>query len=146
MYNGGANLGAMLSAKRDDLIFLGSNFAKVRLTNKIDMNLVHPKDGSAYGISLKAQQRIDKAVGMQRCKVMVLGHYHKTDFLNYRGTYAITNPSFFGQSEFLEGKNIRSDIGGTILTFKTDNKGELLSLSAEFILFDEIKDDWKNYR
>lgn len=141
-YNGGANLGAMLELKRDDLVYLGHNFAKVWLSDKVDMNLIHPTDGSSYSVSLKAQQRIDKASGAQKSKILLIGHYHKMDVVYHKQTWAITMPSFFGQSGFMEGRNLESIIGGIILNVKLDAYGELLSIRPEMVMYDEIKEDY----
>lgn len=141
-YNGGANLGAMLELKRDDLVYLGHNFAKVWLSDFVDMNLVHPTDGTSYSVSLKAQQRIDKAAGAQKSKILLIGHYHKMDIVYHKQTWAITMPSFFGQSSFMEGKNLESIIGGIILNVKLDSHGDLLSITPEMVMYSEIKEDY----
>jgi UDP-2,3-diacylglucosamine pyrophosphatase LpxH/biotin operon repressor len=141
-YNGGANLGAMLELKRDDLVYLGHNFAKVWLTDFVDMNLVHPTDGTSYSVSLKAQQRIDKAAGAQKSKILLIGHYHKMDIVYHKQTWAFTMPSFFGQSSFMEGKNLESIIGGIILNVKVDAYGDLISIVPEMVMYDEIKEDY----
>lgn len=141
-YNGGANLGAMLELKRDDLVYLGHNFAKVWLTDFVDMNLVHPTDGTSYSVSLKAQQRIDKASGAQKSKILLIGHYHKMDVVYHKQTWAFTMPSFFGQSSFMEGKNLESIIGGIILNVKVDAHGDLISITPEMVMYDEIKEDY----
>jgi biotin operon repressor len=141
-YNGGANLGAMLELKRDDLVYLGHNFAKVWLTDFVDMNLVHPTDGTSYSVSLKAQQRIDKASGAQKSKILLIGHYHKMDIVYHKQTWAITMPSFFGQSSFMEGKNLESVIGGIILNVKVDSHSDLVSITPEMVMYEEIKEDY----
>lgn len=141
-YNGGANLGAMLELKRDDLVYLGHNFAKVWLTDFVDMNLVHPTDGTSYSVSLKAQQRIDKANGAQKSKILLIGHYHKMDVVYHKQTWAFTMPSFFGQSSFMEGKNLESIIGGIILNVTVDAHGDLVSITPEMVMYDEIKEDY----
>jgi hypothetical protein len=141
-YNGGANLGAMLELKRDDLVYLGHNFAKVWLSEKVDMNLVHPTDGTSYSVSLKAQQRIDKAAGAQKSKIVLIGHYHKMDIVYHKQTWAVTMPSFFGQSSFMEGKNLESIIGGIILNVKVDAYGDLISIVPEMVMYEEIKEDY----
>ena len=136
-YTGYANIGATIDKLRDDMNYLGSDFAKVWLTPKVDMNLIHPGDGSAYSYSLKAQQRIDKAFGMQKSKILVLGHYHKFDFLYYKDTYGITMPSFQGMTSFFQARNIMSEIGGVFLTVNVNKLGELVSLGVESVPYKE---------
>ena len=131
--NGGANIGKAIAAQRDDLIYLGHNFAKVWLTEGVDLNLIHPGDGSAYSVSLRAQKIIDAASGKRMSKIMAIGHYHKMDWIYWKGVHAFTMPSFIHQTEFMETMNLKSYVGAYILTIKVDVNGELLSVIPEFV-------------
>ena len=51
--NGGANIGKAIASRRNDLVYLGHNYAKVWLTEKVDMDIEHPGDGSSYAYSYK---------------------------------------------------------------------------------------------
>lgn len=133
--NGGANIGRAIASERDDLIYLGHNFAKVWLTEEVDLNLIHPGDGSAYSVSLRAQKIIDAASGKRRSKIMAIGHYHKMDWIYWDGVHAFTMPSFIHQTEFMETKNLKSYVGAYILTIKVDNDGELISITPEYVGF-----------
>jgi len=133
--NGGANIGKAIAAQRDDLIYLGHNFAKVWLTEGVDLNLIHPGDGSAYSVSLRAQKIIDAASGKRLSKIMAIGHYHKMDWIYWKGVHAFTMPSFIHQTEFMETMNLKSYVGAYILTIKVDEDGELLSVIPEFVEF-----------
>lgn len=131
--NGGANIGKAIAAQRDDLIYLGHNFAKVWLTEETDLNLIHPGDGSAYSVSLRAQKIIDAAAGKRLSKIMAIGHYHKMDWIYWKGVHAFTMPSFIHQTEFMETMNLKSYVGAYILTVKVDDDGQLLSIIPEFV-------------
>lgn len=131
--NGGANIGKAIAAQRDDLIYLGHNFAKIWLTEEVDLNLIHPGDGSAYSVSLRAQKIIDAAAGKRVSKIMAIGHYHKMDWIYWKGIHAFTMPSFIHQTEFMETRNLKSYVGGYVLTIKVDDDGQLLSITPEFV-------------
>jgi hypothetical protein len=131
--NGGANIGRAIAAQRDDLVYLGHNFAKIWLTEEVDLNLIHPGDGSAYSVSLRAQKIIDAAQGKRRSKIMAIGHYHKMDWIYWKGIHAFTMPSFIHQTEFMETMNLKSYVGAYILTVKVDDNGELLTVIPEFV-------------
>jgi hypothetical protein len=133
--NGGANIGKAIDLSRDDLVYLGHNFAKVWLTEEVDLNLFHPGDGSAYSISLRAQKIIDSAQGKRQSKIMGIGHYHKMDWIYWNNVHAFTLPSFIHQTEFMEMKNLKSYVGGYILTIKVDDNGELLTVIPEYVGF-----------
>ena len=134
--NGGANIGEVVSKFRKDMVYLGHNFAKVWLTQAIDLNLVHPNDGSSTAISAKAQKIVDSAVGRKRCKILGIGHYHKMNWIYYKGTHAFAVPSFQHQTTFMEGNNLQSYVGGYILTIKVDVDGNLLSITPEYVELD----------
>lgn len=133
--NGGANIGKAIDIARDDMVYLGHNFAKVWLTEEVDLNLFHPGDGSAYSISLRAQKIIDSASGKRKSKIMGIGHYHKMDWIYWGGVHAFTLPSFIHQTEFMEMKNLKSYVGAYILTIKVDEDGELLTVIPEYVGF-----------
>jgi hypothetical protein len=131
--NGGANVGKTLEQYRDDFIYLGHNFAKIWLTEKIDLNLIHPTDGSSIAISMKAQKIVDSATGVRRSKIMAIGHYHKMNWLYYKGVNVFLVPSFQFQTPFMESNNLASYVGGFILTIQVDNDGELIGIIPEFV-------------
>jgi hypothetical protein len=134
--NGGANIGKAISAHRDDLVYLGHNFAKVWLTENVDLNLFHPGNGSAYSVSLRAQNIIDSATGKRRAKIMGIGHYHKMDWIFWKGVHAFTLPSFERQTAFMETKNLKSYVGAYIITIRVDDDGNLLTVIPEYVDFD----------
>jgi len=140
--NGGVNIGPIINVYRSDMEYLGHNFAKIWLTPKVDMNVVHPMDGSAISISLKSQQRIDRGYGVKKCKIQALGHYHKWDYVYWNATHGITLPGFHGQSSFMDGKNLASIIGGVIVTLRVTEDGEFESMSTEFLPYEEIRGDY----
>lgn len=134
--NGGANIGEVVGKIRSDMVYLGHNFAKIWLTNKVDLNLIHPVDGSANSISLKGQQMVDKASGKRKSRLVAIGHYHKSAWLpNYKGTDIFMMPSFQFQTPFMESNNLASYVGGFILTLRLDETGELISAIPEYVGF-----------
>jgi hypothetical protein len=130
--NGGANIGETLDIARDDLVYLGHNFAKVWLTEKIDLNLIHPIDGGAQAVSHKLQKIIDAAEGKRKSAIMAVGHYHKMAWVYWKGVHGFVMPSFQNQTDFMREKSLKSYIGGFILTIKTDKDGNLLSITPEY--------------
>lgn len=133
LYNGGANIGEEISRQRDDMIYEGHNFAKVWLTDKIDMNLVHPTDGGAWAVTHKIQKIIDSAQGIRKSKILLVGHYHKMAWIDWKGTQGIVMPSFQEQTPFMRDNNLASYVGGIILTIKTDRDGNMLSFSPTYV-------------
>ncbi len=126
MMNGGANIGKGIDGKRGDMNYLGHEFAKIWLTEKVDMDLIHPRDGSAYALSYHLQRRINNMSGGNKPKILITGHYHKFFMMFYRNVVAISMPSFQAQSSFMRGKGIDSDVGYLILELKVNQNGDVI--------------------
>jgi len=126
MMNGGANIGKGITGKRDDMEYLGHEYAKIWLTDKVDMDLIHPRDGSAYALSYHLQRRINNMSGGNKPKILITGHYHKFFMMFYRNVVAISMPSFQAQSSFMRGKGIDSDVGYLILELKVNHNGDII--------------------
>jgi UDP-2,3-diacylglucosamine pyrophosphatase LpxH len=137
--NGGANIGSCLQNIRKDMVYIGHNFAKIWLTDKIDMNLIHPADGVCQALSYKAQKIVDSATGKRKAKIMCIGHYHKMNYAFYKDTHTFLVPSFQWQTPFMSVNNLISVVGGYILTIKVNKDEEIVSLNFEFIDFSDIK-------
>lgn len=54
--------------------------------------------------------------------------------------------TFEGQTNYLKRKGLVPSIGGYIVKASLGKNGLLKSFEAKFYIFDEIEDDWKNYK
>ncbi len=133
MRNGGANVGETVEMGREDMCYLGHNFAKVWLTPEVDLNLIHPTDCGAQAVSHKLQKIIDGAERQRKSKIVAVGHYHKMAWVYWKDTHGFMVPSFQYQTEFMRDNNLKSYVGGFILTIKLDRHGKLVSLTPEFV-------------
>ena len=136
MHNGGANVGETVEMAREDMVYLGHNFGKIWLTPEVDLNLIHPTDGGAQAVSHKLQKIIDGAEGQRKSKIMVVGHYHKMAWVLWKGVHGFVMPSFQYQTDFMRDNNLKSYVGGFILTIKLDRDGGLVSVTPEFVEFE----------
>lgn len=127
--NGGANVGKAIANRRSDMVYLGQDYAKIWLTDKVDMDLIHPGDGSAYALSYQLQRRINNMTGGKKPRILVTGHYHKYFSMFYRNIWAISAASFQAQSNWMRGKAIESDMGYIILDININECGDI----AEFV-------------
>lgn len=135
--SGEANIGKEIENYRDDMIYLGHNFAKVWVSEGVDLNLIHPEDDVANDVSLKAQKMVDVSKGKQKATIIVIGHYHKRSCNLWKGTNIFIMPAFQHQTVFMKTKNLDSHVGGYILTIKVDKNGNLISLTPEYVDYTE---------
>ena len=141
----GCDIGKRISEIRDDLIYLGRDCATVNLTDNCTLELRHPWDGSSYAISHKSQKIIDNMLADERPNIIAIGHYHKAEFLPYRGVFSFQVGGFQGTTPFMKGKGIYSNIGGWIVTVTFDDNQEIKSIVPEFISYKEIPNDYRQY-
>ena len=146
--NGGTNIGRAIANQRDDMIYLGHNFAKVWLsesdeTRGVDMDLIHPGDGTSYALSYQLQKRINNMSGGEKPKILVTGHYHKYFVMFYRNVIAISLPSFQAQSGWMRGKGIQSDMGYVVLELMVNAHNDIVQCNHQFFpFFTEVKNNY----
>lgn len=133
MRNGFANIGNEIERNREDMTYLGHNFARIDIAEGVDVAMIHPVDGSARTVSLKLQNLIDNNPG-RRASIMLAGHYHKSIGMKYKGVYGYLVPSFQHQTPFMADNNLQSDVAGMIFTLKVSN-GKLVSVTTEYVDF-----------
>lgn len=136
MYNGGANMGDMVARLRDDIVYLGHNHAYFKISDKVKISLIHPTDGSSQALSYKIQQVIDRNPE-RKAEIMLIGHYHKTASVFYKGSWGYLVPSFQWKSNFMDDNNLVSDVGAMILTIKLNKDGSLQSLATEYVMYEK---------
>jgi len=133
--NGGANIGKSIERRRKDLRYLGQDYAKIWLTDKVDMDVIHPGDGSAYALSYSLQKRINNMSGGKKPRILITGHYHKYFTMFYRNIWAISVPSFQAQSNWMRGKAIESDMGYIILDIEINERGDIVEFEQHYYPF-----------
>lgn len=142
----GCDIGKLISAQRDDLIYLGQDIARVELSPNCTMELRHPYDGGNSSISCKVQKLVD---GMYKDppSILVVGNYHKVEQLYYKGVHVLQSGAFQGETKFTKTKNLRVDAGGWIITVVLDDDGNIKRFIPELIPYPtDIENDWKNWR
>lgn len=141
--NGGANIGNSLEKQRSDMKYLGHEYAKIWLTDNVDIDLVHPRDGTSYALSYKLQKRIDAMHGGSKPKIMVVGHYHKNFSMLYRNIWAFGLASFQAQSPFMRGQGLVSDVGYMILEIKVNKHGDIIDMTPRYkALYETIQEEY----
>lgn len=132
-----ANIMKAITDVRDDLVYLGDDYAKIDLTPKVTLALVHPNDGSSGNVFHKLQEHIDKSTEARLATINVLGHYHKIGYIKHRGVYGLYPASFQKESDWMKQGNLRSYVGGWIVTLHLDKDGGLVRLQTELVDYNE---------
>jgi hypothetical protein len=127
-------------AGRSDLVYLGYMEADIVLpakngTGKTVVRVLHPGGGSSYAISYSVQKIIESYQGGEKPDVLLIGHYHKADYVFCRGVHAVQTGCTQDQSPFMRKKKLAAHLGGWIIEMATDENGAVTRFKQEFMPF-----------
>jgi predicted phosphodiesterase len=137
----GIDVGNELSHVREDWNFIGEDHALVVFETpngrKYSVMLLHPGGGSSYALSYRAQKIIEQIEGGQKPNMLVIGHFHKADFLpTYRNVSGFQSGCFQFQTPFMVTKGLSAHVGGWIVRVTVQPDGVMSkSVKAEFVSF-----------
>ena len=123
---------------REDLVYLGYMEHDVVIpadNGQTVIRLMHPGGGSAYAVSYTAQQIANSLTGGTKPNVLILGHYHKAEYLYYRGIHMVQAGCTMDQSPFMRKKRLAAHIGGWIIEMRQSSDGSVRRFKAEWISF-----------
>ena len=143
----GYDIGAAIARDRPDMVYLGRDCSVIHITDNCTLELRHPWDGTAYAISYKPQKMIEAMDSQNKPSLLAIGHYHKLEYIFYRGVHVFQTGAFQCQTPFTRGKGIAVHMGGWIVTIDVDDEGRITRIVPELIPFyDAILEDYKNYK
>lgn len=120
---GGADPLVQIARARKDIIYIGQYSARVKLADKIVMDMLHPMGSQAYALSYKAQRMINAMDPNDLPNILGFGHYHCAFDMEYRGIKFIQVPCFKDPSlQFEKRLGLVSTIGGWIIEGKTNGE------------------------
>lgn len=127
-----------LQAGRTDLKHLGYMEADVVLKapkGKTMIRDVHPGGGSAYATSYTMQKLVESYQGGEKPHIVLAGHYHKAEYLYYRGVHIIQTACTCDQTPFMRKLKLAAHVGGWTFEFSTDDNGAVTRFKTEFFPF-----------
>lgn len=131
----GVDPGEKISLKRPDLHYLGKWAAWVKIGENTKMYLLHPDSGQAYAVSYKPQKIAAGFIGGDKPNIMLLGHWHQSEYLFERNIHILQCGCFEGQTPFLKRKGIMPKIGGWIVEVHIGKDGTVERFKSEFVPF-----------
>lgn len=131
----GVDIGELVAAKRKDMVYLGQCQGDVEI-NHVRLRLLHSDGGGAYAISYRGQKIAEQIPSGQKPDVLILGHYHVSNYFWYRNMHVLNGGSFEGQTLFLLRKGINPAIGGWVCTAKQgQGKDRVLAFETSWVPF-----------
>lgn len=139
----GINIGEYLEMKaakagRKDLINLGYVEADIDLKASegiAKMRVMHGGGGTAYAMSYTPQKMIESFQGGEKPAILLLGHYHKADYMFYRDVHCLQLGTTQNQTTFMRKKKIQAHMGGWIIEFQQSKDGAINRFKSEWIPF-----------
>jgi len=138
--NGGATLGEWVSRCRQDMEYLGQDYANIDV-NGVRITMDHPGGGSARALSYNAQKRIEILESGYKPHILAIGHYHKSYSFVYRNVRGIEVPALCDKTQFQQKQGLLNYVGAYFLDIYSNKKGNIEYFEAEEVLFDK-KDMW----
>lgn len=146
------NIGEYMQLKaeergRDDLKYLSYLEHDVELKAKRGsaiMKIMHAGGGTAYALSYSPQKIIESYSSGEKPAILLLGHYHKFDFLYYMGVYCVQCGTTQDQTTFMRKRKIQAYVGGGIMEIKQSPCGSIDRVKVEWFSFQSKKYYAKN--
>lgn len=155
---GGYNIISVIASKRADVHYVGFDSVTIPILNNVDVLLGHPSGGVPYSASYRLQKNIEQITISELQNVVrgvkdkpsirfvLLGHLHIQIQCLFGSIWGAQCGCFEGQTNYLKRKGLIPAIGGYIVKATLGNNGMLKNFESKFYLFDEIENDWKNYK
>lgn len=139
--NSGFDIGKRIASERPDMLYIGTESARVMLTPNCSMDIVHPLDGSAYALSYAAQKYCDSLQGGSKPHILVIGHHHKMFYMEYRNIEVFEAGTLQAQSPWMRGKRLAAHVGFWILNVNVGKDGTLKRVVSEWHPFFEMENE-----
>lgn len=127
----GGDIGIRIAEKRKDMIYVGKHELEmgfegdIPLGKKATLRLLHPGKGTAKGLSYQPQGIIEGLESESKPKILIIGHYHKMDYILERNVHTFQSGTTEDQSEWMRTKNIQAHLGGFLLDVYLNKEGTI---------------------
>lgn len=149
------DIGKLIAAKRDDMIYLGPKRKKVsfvtgdRRSGSISFYLQHSSGNVPYTISYKPQQKISSLRNEDKTDILVTSHFAACDSFLRRGVRSYQVPTVTATTDEMKDANtpVYNTIGAWVVSLDRDKKGSLKRTSQMYIpYYKTIKDDYRTFK
>lgn len=128
----GFDIGQQIQERLPNSHYLGQGTGKIILSNGQHIEVVHPDGGSSYAISYRSQKIAESLEGGTKPAILLLGHYHKAEYLFYRNIHILQTGTLQSQTPFMRGKHLSAHKGFYIVKAEIGKAG-VSSFVPEFI-------------
>jgi len=132
----GFNLVKSVAEQRDDFDYLGElgAYIEVGKQDPIKIYLMHPDGGGSYAVSYKPQKIVEGFSSDNKPHILIIGHYHRTEYLFERNVHIFQPGCFQSQTPFLKRKGLYPKVGAWIVNLSV-NSGGIKRINMEYFPF-----------
>lgn len=126
----GFDLAAAVSARRDDLDYLGPFSAWLGVGDDPEtapwVHLLHGRGGMSYAYSYKAQKLVDGYPAGRKPSLLICGHWHVRGAFEARSVEVLFPGCFEWQSRFMQRLGLQPAVGFHLLELRFGDDGSLV--------------------
>lgn len=127
----GFDIGKKVEEKIPESHYLGQGQGTIKLPFGNHIEVVHPDGGSSYAISYRSQKIAEAMEGGTKPAILLIGHYHKAEYLYYRNIHIFQTGCLQSQTPFMRGKHLSAHKGFWIISAEVTRAG-ISKLVPEF--------------
>ena len=155
---GGHNPVLAIASKREDVHYVGFDDADIPILNGVELKLWHPSGGIPYSVSYRLQKGVEQISYSELRRIIsgekmtptirfvLSGHLHIQVQAMIGSIFGMQCGAFEGQTNYLKRKGLVPNIGGYIVNAELGKNGLIKNFDAKFYMFEDIEDDWRNYK
>jgi len=155
---GGHNPLLTIASQREDFHYVGFDEADIPILTGVELKMWHPSGGVPYAISYRLQKGIEQitfselqsivrgAKEKPTIRFVLAGHLHIQMQALFGSVLGMQCGSFEGTTNYLRRKGLVPAVGGYVVEATLGRSGLLKDFRVKFYVFQEIEDDWKNYK
>lgn len=132
----GSEIMKPISKERDDIIYLGSDVADMKIGN-LKIRLFHGQGGIAYAKSYKIQKYLDTVPISEKPDILQTGHIHQAFYYKQDNTHCFQTSCLEDQTPYCRGLGLANDKSCWWVDVEFDNKGNVHSIRPELETFNK---------
>lgn len=119
----GFDIGKRLQAEIPGSHYLGIQHGEIKLDNGQKIQVMHPDGGTAYALSYKVQKIAESLEGGSKPAILLVGHFHKAEYLFYRNIHVLQTATLESQTPFMKNMHISAHKGFYVVTAEVGKDG-----------------------
>lgn len=125
----GSEIVKSIAQRRDDLIYLGSDYADLRI-GKLKIRLFHGIGGNAYARSYKLQKYLDSIPQDERPHILQTGHIHQSFYMKQDDTHCFQTSCLEDQTPYARSLGLANDKSCWWVSIDME-KGRIIRINQE---------------